>query len=193
MPKINKDDIVRDEILRAAERVFQKWGMNKTTMEDIASEAGKGKSTLYYYYKSKDEIFDAVVKYEFVKILSRAQESTLDVSSAKDKLKKYIVTSIIEMKNIVSAYTIIRAEIKRNQNFLDKVRKIFESSEEQFIRKILRTGVETKEFSFINSNELNTAAKTIIGMIHALELYLLLENDDTNQIDIAAKIISNGI
>jgi AcrR family transcriptional regulator len=193
MPKVNKDDIVRDDILRAAERVFQKWGMNKTTMEDIAGEAGKGKSTLYYYYKSKDEIFDAVVKLEFEKILSRAQESTLDVSSAKDKLKKYIVTSITEMKNIVSAYTIIRAEIKRNQNFLDKVRKIFESSEEQFIKKILRTGVETKEFSFINSNELNTAAKTIIGMIHALELYLLLENDDTNQIDIAAKIISNGI
>ena len=40
MPEFKKDDIVRAEILKAAERVFQKWGINKTTMEDIAREAG---------------------------------------------------------------------------------------------------------------------------------------------------------
>ena len=67
MPKLGKDDLVKAEILKAAERVFQKWGSNKTTMEDIAREAGKGKSTLYYYYQSKEEIFDAVVIVEFEK------------------------------------------------------------------------------------------------------------------------------
>ncbi len=33
-------------------------------MEDIAKAAGKGKSTLYYYYTSKDEIFNAVIEDE---------------------------------------------------------------------------------------------------------------------------------
>ena len=53
---MHKDDIIRADILRAAEALFQKWGLKKTTMEDIAKEAGKGKSTLYYYFKSKAEI-----------------------------------------------------------------------------------------------------------------------------------------
>jgi AcrR family transcriptional regulator len=190
---MHKDDVVRDAILQAAERVFQRWGINKTTMEDIASEAGKGKSTLYYYYKSKEDIFDAVVIIEFGKILEKAREATNEVKSAKEKLIKYIIVSINEMKNRIAVYTIIHEEIKRNQNFIDKIRKFFDSKERQFIKDILKLGMDNKEFTFFNENELNIASKTIMGIIHALELYLLLENDDSKQIDIAARLIANGI
>jgi AcrR family transcriptional regulator len=190
---MNKDGVVRDAILQAAERVFQKWGLNKTTMEDIASEAGKGKSTLYYYYKSKEEIFDAVVISEFKKVLEKARKSTGEITSAKEKLIKYFVASIHEMKNKIAAYTIIREEIKRNQNFIEKIRIYFEAQEEQFIEEILRSGIESKEFNFFSINELKTATKTIIGIIHAMELYLLLENDDESQVDMAARLIANGL
>ncbi len=193
MLKLSKDDIVRDAILQAAERIFQKWGINKTTMEDIASEARKGKSTLYYYYESKEEIFDAVVMIEFEKILAKARESTIEAASAKEKLKRYIVTCIKEMKDKISTYTIIRTEIRRNRNFIDKLRKQFESKQEQFVKEILELGVKNKEFNFIGEDELCTASKTIVGVIHALELYLLLENDDVKQVDMAANMILNGV
>jgi len=193
MPGLSKDDIVRSEILKAAERVFQKWGMNKATMEDIAREAGKGKSTLYYYYQSKDEIFDAVVIIEFERTLKRAKELAQEAKTAKEMLIKYFVESINEMKSKISTYTIIREEIKRNQNFIKKLRDLFQAREEKYIREILEFGLENKEFTFIHKSEVATAAKTITGMIHALELYLLLENDDTAQIDIAARFIANGL
>jgi AcrR family transcriptional regulator len=193
MPKLSKDDIVRAEIIKAAECVFQKWGINKTTMEDIAHEAGKGKSTLYYYYQSKEEIFDAVVISEFEKILKKAKELAEEKKTAKERLIKYIVESINEMKNRISAYTIIREEIKRNQNFIRKLRDMFQAKEEKYMREILEFGLENKEFTFIHKNEVTIAAKTITGMMHALELYLLLENDDTAQIDIAARLIANGL
>jgi AcrR family transcriptional regulator len=193
MPELNKDEIVRAEILKAAERVFQKWGFNKTTMEDIAREAGKGKSTLYYYYQSKDEILDAVTEQEFESIIQKARSSVEEVHTAREKVKKYFVVSIIEMKNKVSAYTIIREEIKRDQNFISKIRTKFEAKEEKFLYEILKDGLKRKEFTFINESEIKTAAKAINGIIHALELYLLLENDDTAQIDIAARFITNGL
>jgi len=150
---MNKDDVVKDAILQAAVRVFQKWGLNKTTMEDIASEAGKGKSTLYYYYKSKDEIFDAVVIAEFSRVLEKARESTNEISTAKEKLIRYFVVSIHEMKSKIAAYTIIREEIKRNQNFIEKIRTYFEAKEEHFIEEILKMGIESKEFNFFNGHE----------------------------------------
>jgi AcrR family transcriptional regulator len=190
---MDKDDIVRAEILKAAERVFQKWGMNKATMEDIASEAGKGKSTLYYYYKSKEEIFDAVVNYEFEEVMEKARKATTEFNSAKEKLATYVITSIVGMKNKISMYTIVREEIKRDRNFIDRMRELFESKEIRFVKEILALGCDQKEFKFIKKNELNIAAKTIVGIIHALELYLLLENDDIKQIDMAAKMISEGI
>ena len=193
MPKLGKDDLVKAEILKAAERVFQKWGSNKTTMEDIAREAGKGKSTLYYYYQSKEEIFDAVVIVEFEKILQKAKELAQETETAKERLITYIVESINEMKNRISAYTIIREEIKQNKNFIGKLRDTFKGREEKYIQEILKFGLENKEFTFIKKSEVAIAAKTITGMMHALELYLLLENDDTAQIDIAARFIANGL
>ncbi len=189
----NKDEIVKAAILQAAERVFQKWGLNKTTMEDIAHEAGKGKSTLYYYYKSKEKIFDAVVTRQLDYLLSKAKEATLEADSAKEKIKKYIVALMIEIKNYAIIYSIARREIKGNQKLLDKVRITFQDKEESFIREILMKGIQSKEFNFIGENELDTATKAIVGIIHALELYLGIENDDIRQIDITAKWITNGM
>jgi AcrR family transcriptional regulator len=187
------DENVKAEILQAAERVFQKWGLNKTTMEDIAHEAGKGKSTLYYYYKSKEEIFDVVVMRQLDYVLSKAKAATVDAVSAKEKIKKYIIALMIEIKNCAIVFSIARREIKGNQEFLDKIRKAFQDKEESFIREILIIGIQSEEFSFICESELDAATKATVGIIHALELYFGLENDDIRQIDIAAKLITNGM
>jgi len=83
---LSKDEEAKTAILEAAKRVFQKWGLNKTTMEDIAHEAGKGKSTLYYYFKSKDEIFEFLIKNELNSILTKAKTTINQISTSKEKL-----------------------------------------------------------------------------------------------------------
>jgi AcrR family transcriptional regulator len=193
MPQVAKDDAVRDVILQAAERVFQKWGLNKTTMEDIAHEAGKGKSTLYYYFKSKEEIFDAVVMIFLGKVITKAMAATQDVGSAKEKIKKYIAKTLIDLKSYSSAYSIVRNEIKRNHSFIERIRDQFDPREEEFIRGILLSGLRSGELTFFDEKGLDSALKAIIGIIHALEIYLLVENDDLSQIDIAAKLITEGL
>lgn len=188
-----KDDEVKKVILDAARRVFQKWGMNKTTMEDIAREAGKGKSTLYYYYKSKDEIFDTVVTYEFNQILDAAKESIAKYNSAKEKLRNYIVVSLTEMKNHIMVYSIVKGELKGNREFVDRLNKQFGSRETDIVIDILTLGVELNEFSFVDEKELVNAAIVIVGLLTSMELYLFLDNEDIEKIDIAAKLIANGI
>ena len=193
MQQVTKDDAVRDAILRAAERAFQKWGLNKTTMEDIAHEAGKGKSTLYYYFKSKEEIFDAVVMIYLGKVITKAMSATQELESAKEKIKKYIATLLIELKSYTGVYSIVREEIRRNHSFIERIRDQFDPREEEFIRAILQSGLRSGELTFFDENGLSAAVKAIIGITHALEIYLLVENDDLAQIDIAAKMITEGL
>ena len=50
---LQKDEIIIKEVIEAAKVLFQRYGLKKTTMEDIAKFVGKGKSTLYYYFPSK--------------------------------------------------------------------------------------------------------------------------------------------
>jgi len=189
----NKDELIRASIIQAAGRVFQKWGLNKSTMEDIAHEAGKGKSTLYYCFKSKKEIFDIVVTTDVNRILSNAREMVEHVSSAKEKIKQYIIASLTELKKFANVYSIVRGEIKGNKALVEELKERFKSQEEGFIKEILRRGVQRNEFNFINDGEVNAAAKAVAGIINALELYLFLENEDNVQIDMTAKLISNGI
>ena len=57
-------DEVRDKIIKIAALIFSKYGFSKTTVDEIAKAARKGKSTIYYYFKSKEDIFQAVVEKE---------------------------------------------------------------------------------------------------------------------------------
>ncbi|MFN0156885.1 MAG: TetR/AcrR family transcriptional regulator [Bacteroidota bacterium] len=47
----------KEEIINAAERIFQEKGLSATTMDEIAEAAELGKSTLYLYYKSKEDLY----------------------------------------------------------------------------------------------------------------------------------------
>lgn len=51
----------RNNILDAAKKLFEEKGLSQTTMDDIAKEADYSKSTIYVYFKSKDEIYNHIV------------------------------------------------------------------------------------------------------------------------------------
>lgn len=57
-----KRDTVRERILITSEAVFLRFGLEKTTLEDLGREAGLNKTSLYYYYPNKEEIFYAIVR-----------------------------------------------------------------------------------------------------------------------------------
>jgi len=60
--RVIKDPAVRkSEILDAAEMLFITKGYNKTTIIDILNKIGIAKGTFYYYFKSKEEVMDAVI------------------------------------------------------------------------------------------------------------------------------------
>lgn len=64
----------KNEILDAAERLFHQKGYEKCTVNDILNEIAIAKGTFYYYFKSKEEVMDAVVSRYTELIISRAEE-----------------------------------------------------------------------------------------------------------------------
>ena len=193
MANITKDEEVKAAILEAAKRVFQKWGFSKTTMEDIAHEAGKGKSTLYYYFKSKDDIFREFTINELDVIIGKAKDSTAGVSSAKEKLKTYVSTILIEMKNTISLFPLIKGEIKGNAELTEQLLNLLHEKEEAIVLEILKQGLASGEFHFLNKKNLVKAANVLVGMSRGLALYLFVDNEDSEKMDLATRFISNGI
>jgi AcrR family transcriptional regulator len=68
------------EIITAAQKVFAEYGYKKVTMDDVAAELNITRSALYYYYKSKDDLFAAVGEYEFGRYVEKLEKA---ISPAK--------------------------------------------------------------------------------------------------------------
>ena len=61
--RISKEyDERKNEILDTAERLFHTKGYEKTTINDILKEVNIAKGTFYYYFKSKEEVMDALIE-----------------------------------------------------------------------------------------------------------------------------------
>jgi len=60
---VKKPDERREEILQAGCRLFLAKGYENTTMRDVMRELDIAKGTIYHYFKSKEELLDAVSAY----------------------------------------------------------------------------------------------------------------------------------
>ena len=89
------------KLVDVARQLFAKMGVENTTMNDIALASKKGRRTLYTYFKSKDEIYLAVVESE-LDILSDMMKRVADKNiSPDDKLLELIYTRLDAVKEVV--------------------------------------------------------------------------------------------
>ena len=73
-------------IIDSALSVFNRSGIDKTTMSEIASEAGFGKATLYYYYPSKDDVYSEIMVTGWKLLWIEVEDLILNDSPPKKKL-----------------------------------------------------------------------------------------------------------
>ncbi len=80
----------RAAILAAAERIFAERGLAGARTDAIATAAGVNKAMLYYYFKSKDELYEAVVEDHFREFNRQAIEVLSTPGSARAVLLRYV-------------------------------------------------------------------------------------------------------
>lgn len=164
---LTKEEIIREEVITAAQQLFQRYGFAKTTMEDIAKAMGRGKSTLYYYYKSKDDIFKDVILHETNEVLTAVLEVCEQNGTAQEKLFRYISTLLNKIRTTVSLYEVMKKEFMEegsacmHQPSLNEALLGFDEKQKSLLKSILLLGVQNKEFSERIGNDLDLVAEVI--------------------------------
>lgn len=135
------------KLVDVARQLFAKMGVENTTMNDIALASKKGRRTLYTYFKSKDEIYLAVVESE-LDILSDMMKRVAEKNISPDeKLLELIYTRLDAVKEVVYRNGTLRANFFRDIWRVEKVRKSFDLREVEIIKGILDDGVKEGIFS----------------------------------------------
>ena len=175
----NKDEI-RELVLVVAQEIFSRFGYNKTTMDDIARGMGKRKSSLYYYYKSKDEIFRAVVEKELSELKSKIMFSVAAASGPKEMLKAYVLERMHGINNMVNLYNVLRTEFLSQRDFTDEIRMKTDEEEINIVKDILDEGVANGIF---NLEETFISAIAIVTALKGMEIPLLISQKEENQME----------
>ncbi len=133
-----KSEITREYILRKAYELFSHFGFYKTAMDDIATEARVGKGTIYYYFKSKYELFAEVLQRDSLRILEKVKESISGVPVSRDRILKVFLLHLKEMRDSAILRQTLSddklMEIPDIRKSVEKVRETFYS----FFREICR-------------------------------------------------------
>jgi AcrR family transcriptional regulator len=171
-----KDDI-RDQIIDSARIIFSRFGFKKTTMDEIAHAMHKGKSSIYYYFKSKDEIFEAVVEKEVSILREHIILATSTTNSPKEKLKLYIITRMKEFKRMSNFYEAVKSDYLSHLDFINKLRIKYDENEIKIISDYLQNGVDIHE---LKVDDPNIAAIAIATAMKGLEIPLFWSGNETD-------------
>jgi len=193
---MTKDEAIRAEVIRAARGLFQRYGLIKTTMEEIARAAGKGKSSLYYYYANKDEIFDAVVQEDMEETFSQVKAAVERATTAEAKLKAFSSTKIKALSQKVSLYGIVFGEIADNPQLIKRLKKRYEAREMELLRGVLAFGMANDEFKRVDDENLDDLTYIMLSAFRGIEMGLLEDNRIKkmgDRLEIILDVLSNGI
>lgn len=195
---ISKDDAMRKSIVDAAQKLFQQFGLAKTTMEDIAKAIGKGKSSLYYYFATKEQIFEAVVEKEKIGIEREIKSAIAKEQTTSGRLKALAMAKNKEIRKRRINYKITsESELPDKICMYNIIRQRFDEAEQQIISDILTAGLNEGEIKIKSEDDkallLTVCAITLRGLQIELSFLNSYKGNSVNLINATIDVLVKGI
>lgn len=185
----------RAKLVDVARQLFAKKGVEDTTMNDIAQASKKGRRTLYTYFKSKEQIYMAVVESELEMLSDQLEKAAGKPVSPEQKIMELIMTHLDAIKMVVYRNGTLRADFFRDIWRVEAMRKEFDRKEVALFRRILQEG---KEKGFFDIDNVEITADILHYCIKGIEVPYIRgqigeELDDATGWRYVAKIVSGAL
>jgi TetR/AcrR family transcriptional regulator len=154
-------------ILNAAQRRFAIFGLNKVTMDEIASDVGMGKASLYYYFPTKEDLYKGVIQREQKEFLRRLRRILVLDISAGDKLRRYVEQRLTYFAELVNLQLLsVHSWLSTRPLFRDLFES-FAAQELKYLTEIVRAGKKSREFDVRSPD---ATAALILHVLQGLRL-----------------------
>lgn len=177
----------REKLIDVARQLFAHKGMENTTMSDIANASDKGRRTIYTYFKSKKEIYNAVIERESELLVTRLREVAASGISPVEKIGQFMDLRVDAIVDGILQYqdsnVMMKSLFMLNMKRIEKIRYLALEKECEIIDDIVREGLKSGDFSPERTLNLKPA---IIMMLQGLELSFLRDNFSRFGIDRAS-------
>ena len=115
----------RDDLLKAALFMYGKKGYHKTTVDEIAAEAGVSTGIAYRYFKNKKDILLSVISYGADNVKSITDLDSTDMPSSFTDMRQYLETVLTAFERFHAKYRDIHEELEGLQHTDEDVRQLY--------------------------------------------------------------------
>jgi len=119
-------------------------------MNDIAQASGRGRRTLYTYFRNKEEIYYAVIEEELERLSEKVDEVAKANVQPEEKIFRLIYNHLSIIRDTVARNGTLRAEFFRNIWVVERVRRAFDEKEHRIIKQVLQEGADMGRFRIAN-------------------------------------------
>ncbi|PWK79359.1 TetR family transcriptional regulator [Mucilaginibacter oryzae] len=167
--KRTENDQVREEIILAAEVVFERYGYIRVSMQDISDECKKGRSTIYHYFKNKEEVLDALCEKLFLNCLAESEATISKRRSFSANIESFNITKLKNLRHFAAKYKLAIDDLRLDlAGFILKMRA-FAEREVALVRQIIEWGVENKDISQFTTEEIDFLSVTLNSAFKSFE------------------------
>ncbi|HTI93790.1 MAG TPA: TetR/AcrR family transcriptional regulator [Puia sp.] len=196
-----KEDLMQQQILAEAKRLFQQYGLAKVTMDDVAKAIGKGRSSLYYYYKSKEEIFDAIVTIEISEMLAAMTHAVERASGVEQKLHAFFLTKLEVLREKRAFFKTL--DVGMDADTLSKFQKtkivhhnLIMRQEGVLLEGLLTDGIKKGELRKMAAPELEMVIFVLLSSLRGVKRELEMESDfekGVSAVGMLTKMVMGGM
>lgn len=162
----------RERIVATAQALFARFGLRKTTLEEIIRLAKVAKGTFYKYFSNKEVLFMEVVERESETLTALVQEAVRQAATPQDKMTAYLKVRVRTVAELANLYEVTRETVNEYWPRCDGIREKHLLKEQRIVQSILEDGVSEGVFD-LRAPELTASA--IVIAARGLESSWMLE------------------
>jgi AcrR family transcriptional regulator len=171
----------RRQLLDAAVRVFARKGFHASRVGDIAEEAGVAHGLLYHYFKSKDEVLEAVFHDNWSLLLARIASVEETDERAADQLRHITAIVLRTWLHLPDVVRVVIREFGRSPELSERIGDLAQPINS--IARVIERGIERGEFKKVDPR---VAATVVYGSIDELLTAWVLDRLPSGEEDVAA-------
>ncbi|MDF2514970.1 MAG: hypothetical protein K0R59_266 [Sphingobacterium sp.] len=165
---------IREEIILSSIKVFETYGFTRVSMQDISKACGKGRSTLYYYFTSKMDVFDAIAEYLCQQVFTIAKESYSREASLEDNLVGFLRAKLRQINLITKRFHLAFEDMKSDPALMVSKTRHMLDDEIELIRDMIRGAIAKEEIQFLEEKDILFLSEMLVTTSRCFEQEVLL-------------------
>lgn len=131
-------------ILEEAAKIFARDGFEKASIDEICLKAKVAKGTVYYYFKNKQDLFEAIIKEGEIRFREMIESKIENLDDVKEKLKKIIEAEKEFVLSYQEEFKVFISYILDRKHSFGIIEEVIDEGKEQ---NIFRKDIVTKELA----------------------------------------------